>query len=57
MFLHFASQLSRDYDNGIYDARNENACKCCKQMIQALEELDLSLLHNEYDKIIQKRFE
>ena len=36
-FLHFAGELSRDYEKGYFDDRNKTACKLSHIMIKALE--------------------
>ena len=59
-FLHFTSQLSRNYENGKYDARNEYACKCSKVIIDALEKADIykrKYFEEEYDAILEKSFD
>lgn len=57
MFLHFSGQLSRNYENGIFDARNEFACKCSKVIVDALEKenlYDRKFWEDEYDKQLSK---
>jgi hypothetical protein len=59
MFLHFIGQLSRNYDKGQYDDRNEFACRCAKVMVGALEEKDLytrKFWEDSYDKALEKSF-
>lgn len=41
MMLHFIGQLSKDYNNGSFDGRNEFACKCADKMVEALRKEDL----------------
>lgn len=60
MFLHFAGQLSRDYDNGYYDGRNENSCKNAKIMIESLEKAETyhrKWFENIYDEVLKKSFD
>lgn len=38
-FLHFAGQLARNYEKGLYDDRNEFACKSALAMIEGLKRL------------------
>ena len=40
-FIHFAGQLARNYEKGLYDDRNEFACKSAHAMIEGLEKADL----------------
>lgn len=60
MFLHFIGQLSRNYDKGRYDDRNEYACKCSKVMIEALEKAELyerKFWEEKYDNVLEKSFD
>lgn len=60
MFLHFIGQLSRNYDKGSYDDRNEFACKCAKTMVTALEQADLyerKFWEDRYDETLSKSFD
>jgi hypothetical protein len=59
MFLHFVGQLSRNYDKGHYDDRNQFACKCAKTIVDALKDADLydrKFWEDEYDKTLEKCF-
>lgn len=59
MFLHMIGQLSRNYETGNYDARNDFACKCSKVMVQALEEADLytrKYWEDRYDEVIEDSY-
>lgn len=60
MFLHFCGQLKRNKEKGVFDARNEFACKCAKTMIDALEKEGLYLLdywNDRYDEQLKKSFD
>ena len=60
MFLHFAGQLARNYENGNFDGRNEFACKCAKIMTDALKQSDLydvKLWKELYDDILKKSYD
>ena len=60
MFLHFIGQLSRNYENGRYDDRNEFACQCAKVMVTALEEKDLyerRFWEERYDKALEQSYD
>lgn len=57
MFVHFAGQLARKYDNGYYDGRNEYACECSRIIIDALKEkgkYDEKWFNQLYDEFLQK---
>lgn len=57
MFLHFVGQLSRNYEKGWYDDRNEFACKCSKVIVEALEKADLydrKFWEEKYNEILEK---
>ena len=57
--LHFIAQLSRNFENGNYDGRNEYACKMSKAIIDALEKdglYDRKHWENYYDEIISKSY-
>ena len=41
VFLAYAQILSNNYKNGLYDGRNEYACRCANEIISALEEKEL----------------
>lgn len=59
-FLHFAGQLSRDYEKGYFDQRNEMACKLSNIMIKALENenaYNRKYLEDSYDKALEKSFD
>lgn len=59
MLLHFIGQLSRNYEKGYYDDRNEFACRCANVMVSALEEKDLYIRkywEEQYDKALEKSF-
>ena len=59
MFLHFVGQLSRNYEKGYYDDRNEFACKCAKTIVNALENADLydrKFWESDYDKALEKSY-
>lgn len=60
MFLHFIGQLSRNYDKGQYDDRNEFACQCAKTMVTALEEKGLyerRFWEERYDNALEKSYD
>ena len=57
MFVHFAGQLARRYDNGTYDGRDSYACECSRIIIDALKEkekYDEKWFNQLYDEILQK---
>lgn len=54
MSLHFIGQMALNYEKGLFDARNENACKMAHEIIEGLKEKDLynqKYWSNEYGKI------
>ena len=56
-FLHFAGQLARNYEKGIYDARNEFACKSALAMIDGLEKTglyDRKYWYKQYDEMLER---
>jgi hypothetical protein len=59
-FLHFTGQLSRNFEKGKFDDRNEFACKCAKVMVDALKQADLydvKYWENMYDEILNKSYD
>ena len=56
-FLHFVGQLARNYEKGIYDARNEFACKSALAMVDGLEKAglyDRKYWYKQYDEMLEK---
>lgn len=59
-FLHFAGQLARNHEKGLFDGRNEFACKCAHKMIEALEKEGLyerKYWYKLYDEALEKSFD
>jgi hypothetical protein len=59
IFLHMAGQLSRNFESGNFDGRNEFACKCSKVIIDALEKADLytrKYWEDRYDEVIEDSY-
>lgn len=59
IFLHMAGQLSRNFESGKFDDRNEFACKCSKVIIEALEKAGLytrKFWEDRYDKALENSF-
>lgn len=55
IFLHMVGQLSRNFETGNYDDRNEFACKCSKVIVEALEKADLyerRFWEQRYDEVL-----
>lgn len=60
VFLHFAGQLARNYEKGLYDDRNEFACKSALAMIEGLEKAglyDRKYWYARYDEMLAKSYE
>ena len=56
-FVHFAGQLARNYDKGLYDERKQYACECSRIIIDALKEkgkYDEKWFNQLYDEFLQK---
>lgn len=59
MFVHFAGQLARRYDNGSYDGRDSYACECSRIIIDALaekEKYDIKYYSDRYDEVLKKEY-
>ena len=59
MFVHFAGQLARRYNEGSYDGRDSYACECSRIIIDALAEkgkYDIKYYSNRYDEILKKEY-
>lgn len=57
MMMHFIRQTAENYKRGWYDGRNSHASKCCKVMIEATDNADLTFFgrweREKYKTIIE----
>lgn len=50
LYIEFFRVLANNYENGLYDDRNEYVCKCAKVMIDALVKEDVYWIPKEMNR-------